>query len=407
MKSIKNVLKDDFFSLFTVVLLTYFLSALYFYRGVYTASSLFVGFVILWAAIHWRDVRGWAHVQDQKSWAVPRMMTVLFVVIQWGNGAVGADSLQASLFVSLWLIGLVAARLSSRILQNLLIYIPAACFIVQLVYFFFADDKASFFWAHRLVLATDHPGVLAVLCVIPVCATLWKFQRAFAWMDVLAGIALPLTVLFFTYARASMLGLFVVFCLAALLNRRFRKIALVSFAVVTLCGIVFMPAQQKERFGQTLREPLHQKTFLSRLPIWEAALDGIAQHPLLGNTQKSFRGHFERYVQEHRAELKSKYTFVEATQYHAHNIYLGLVYNWGGVGFVLIAGLAGYALWTSGKMGLGYVWNCLLFLAVYGCFEFPFHRKDGAFLFFFALGLAYGRYAVWPRLTGASVTGTA
>ncbi|UIJ37027.1 O-antigen ligase family protein [Desulfobaculum bizertense] len=309
--------------------------------------------------------------------------------------------------MSLWIIGIAAARLSSRVLQNLLIYIPAFCFTAQLVYFFFADEKSSFFWAHRLVLATDHPGVLAVLCVIPIFATLWKFQRAFAWLDVLVGIALPLAVLFFTYARASMLGVFVVFCFAALLNHRFRKIALASFAVVTVCGILFMPAQQKERFGQTLRAPLHQKTFLSRLPIWEATLNGIEQHPLLGNTHKSFRGHFERYVQEHKAELKSKYTFVEATQYHAHNIYLGLVYNWGIVGFALIAGLAGYALWTSGKMGLGYVWNCLLFLAVYGCFEFPFHRKDGAFLFFFALGLAYGRYAVWPRFTGASAAGSA
>ena len=131
--------------------------------------------------------------------------------------------------------------------------------------------------------------------------------------------------------------------------------------------------------------------FVSRQPIWDAAVAGLSESPLLGNGFRMFRKFHEQFITEHAGELAEKYPIVESEIASPHNVYLGLAFGYGIIGVVLLLAALIPAMVASFAARQYLFPAIVLFYAGYGLFDYPLHRKDGILMLFFPLGLVYGR----------------
>lgn len=166
--------------------------------------------------------------------------------------------------------------------------------------------------------------------------------------------------------------------------------ALTGLAVLAISTYAVLPLHEQARLLSIVENPFTDKTFVSRLPIWEATWAGIRNRPLSGNSFRGFRDHHERYVQNHKADLEKRYPCVETSMGNPHSMYLGLPYIYGTAGMLLLILAFAPAVRLSIREHDFFLPAVLIFFIGYGLTDFP-HNKDGAMTLLFPLGLVYGR----------------
>ena len=161
-----------------------------------------------------------------------------------------------------------------------------------------------------------------------------------------------------------------------------------------MCGgilLSLLSAHERERALSAIQNPFEDATFISRQPIWDAAIAGFKESPLIGNGIRSFESYHEHFITEYAKELNAKYPVVETSIASPHNMYLGIAFGYGSIGIILLLAILLPAIrWAI--IDKVYLFPAVLFFyAGYGLFDYPLHRKDGILLLFFPLGFMYGK----------------
>lgn len=247
----------------------------------------------------------------------------------------------------------------------------------------------------RLMLLFFHPSVLANVCSLMFIYFYYQYRHVEKKKQIVSflGIVTGLIVVVFCVSRATYAALLGSFIYLTIIM--FRKYALRIGIVLVLCLSIFstfLSFNQRERIISALKNPFGDVTFLSRQPIWDAAISGFEESPWLGNGLRSFKVYHGNFIKENDKELRQKYPAVEQKIANPHNLYLGLLFAYGIIGVLLFMGAIFPALWIS-IVSKNYLFPAIiLFYLIYGLFEYQLHRKDGIFLLFFPLGIVYGRY---------------
>ena len=102
------------------------------------------------------------------------------------------------------------------------------------------------------------------------------------------------------------------------------------FLVAIVCGgilLSLLSAHERERALSAIQNPFEDATFISRQPIWDAAIAGFKESPLIGNGFRTFESYHERFITEYAKELKCKISGLLKHQIASpHNMYLGIAF---------------------------------------------------------------------------------
>lgn len=296
--------------------------------------------------------------------------------------------------LSVYLVGIMAVLLLQTRYAIAMIFLPISLSITYIaavsgifsIPFLSEDD--------RLVLFLKHPNILGGVSAVALLFLI-------TYRDKLKGIRLPIIgcmiclvtlILLLSANRSAYFGVGVsLFFLIFHFPKKRIFLILSSVLLVSLCALVVLPSKQFERMESLVASPLNDKTFESRKPIWETAVAGIEQSPWFGHSIKNFKMFHHDYVSKNMEELNSRYSIVEKTVYHPHNIFIGLLFMYGIVGTALFLLCMGVAFKKALKQRDTFFQAVIIFYITFGLFEFPLDREDGILMLFFPLGLVYGR----------------
>ena len=122
---------------------------------------------------------------------------------------------------------------------------------------------------------------------------------------------------------------------------------------------------------------------LKTCAIWDVAVAGIKQRPLIGNALRSFRKFYADYTTANYAALSAKYGEFKEDPSHPHNLVLGLAYMYGLIGLPLFFLAFVPALRLAFLHG-GFIFIAFLVFIFLNCkLDFNLHRVAGSLLLFF------------------------
>ncbi len=134
---------------------------------------------------------------------------------------------------------------------------------------------------------------------------------------------------FYTFSRGGLVALVVMLIFLLILRKNQRKrLLIMSLAFGIIAAVIFTPVflrWSQQTYLVKGGQFYFKKNISERLAQWDASLDQIKQHPLLG---KGFHTYHFREL-----NYRSEYGLVDYIQ-HAHNIYLRLLIESGLLGFI-------------------------------------------------------------------------
>ena len=309
-------------------------------------------------------------------------------------GAPGADRIIGLEILLAYLSGVGAVLFAREHYWKSLTCFPLVLTLALAGYFAGVFSKPLTTTDDRLTLFLKYPNILAS---VSACAIIFlvTFRKHFSGKLRVPGIMLfaaCLASMLMTAGRSAYLGLFVcmLFWMIMLLRKHIVRMAGI-LAVVAVALPFTLPDNQIERIQSAVFAPFSDRTFQTRLPIWEITAAGIQEAPWLGHSITAFKGYHGAYMAQHAEELQQKYPEVEPVVFHPHNLALGLLFMYGITGTALFAWSFTPATLRAIRENDLFFLSTLLFYGVYGALEFTLDREDGILLLFFPLGLVYGR----------------
>lgn len=356
------------------------------YRTLYAAA--FWGIFLLYA--HRREI-DWALAP--KTVVLPLLFCFYVAVTP---GAFFKDlPLAETMFLS-YVLGFSGAIFCGRrfacVAGSLLAGLLAGVFI-----FIVRGFPADMLWNGRLALFFDHPAVLAFIAGF-VFLYFVESSVGYGFRErclAVVGCGVCLGIVAFCASRGTYLALLVSGGFLTFLV--FRRYVLPLLGAVIMGGALLfavLPTQSQERLRAGVEHPFQDPTFVSRQPIWDAAISGFEASPWWGNGLRSFRDYHERFITENAQSLKAKYPVIEKKIANPHNGYIGFLFAYGVIGVVLFVLSLAPALWMTFSAKKYFFPTLVLFYMAYGLFDYPYNRKDGILLLFFPLGFVYGRHLV-------------
>lgn len=352
------------------------------YPLLYAAAS--VSFILLLLSVK--------NIDFHKKFLESLIPVFLLIYIGFTPGYWFKDLPVASMMLASYVIGLAAACLLRKKIHWLYLCLSLTlsftflyCLVMNYPSQTMKSGKLHLFFYHNSVMA-----LVTAWCV----GYLYFNRKKFIgyWHYILwTTISLNLCIFAMSGGRSAYLG-----CICSTLTigiiqyrKHLKKIFILLFTFF-LCTYIALPDVQKDRIRSVIQNPIQDNTFQSRLPIWEVAIDGIINSPLWGNSLRNFYNYDKQYKEKNLEEMKTRYSIIENSAIHPHNIYLGILF---------MSGIAGGILWLltyvpaitmAIKQNDVFFLFFLFFFLTYGLFDFSLHRKDGAITLFFPLGVVYG-----------------
>lgn len=365
-----------------------------------TATALIMTFAGIWAA---RGSGAFAFLRSG-PWRVPFFAFLFFIVIALVAGVCNPPTLTKFPRVLLWGCCVFSGALLSYLLPRhggayfwaTVVAIAGSLIVGCLAYTF---DAPRLWQGDRLKLFAIHPSRLALYCS---ASFLFLLHRAVAAerrerLVSLAGALLLLFLVYKTNTRGNFLLLPVgVACLAATSPRRhWKRLAVVGFlCLMAGAGFLWMTKNSPatERVFSAVSSFGADRTFKSRLPIWEAGWDAFTRAPVIGHGVRSYRDLHTAYLEAHKADWDARYKDVyEPEVKQAHNLVLGRLVETGVLGtaaFLLFYIGAIVAAWRGNEENR-WVVAPLVFYLTMNMFDDGLFRMNDAFILFVA-GTALG-----------------
>lgn len=286
----------------------------------------------------------------------------------------------------------IAVFLAEKLWYACVCSLVGLCF--SLIWFVLRGFPQDMMWNGRLRLFFNHPSVLSFIAGILFVYFLGVLREQTPTRKKIAivGCIIGFGIIVFCAARGTYLALAVSGAFLAFATYQRYWLRIVLFFIIG--GVILFGAlseTNRDRLLSAIRHPSHDATFVSRQPIWDAAVVGFEEAPFWGNGFRTFQKFHGRFITEHAQELAEKYPVIESEIASPHNVYLGFIFGYGIAGTVLLLCSLIPAVMASFAVRQYLFPAILLFYASYGLFDYPLHRKDGILMLFLPLGLVYGR----------------
>lgn len=256
--------------------------------------------------------------------------------------------------------------------------------LFSLFHYFFVGEVEATGGVERMLAIYHSPNALALFLgrVAPLAITLALLGAAGKerWLHILTSAAVLLA-LYFTYSRGAWGAVAVALLFILLMpGRRWLLAGAATVGAGLLALLALLP----------LERLISSETSLQRLRLWQAALDMIRDHPVLGVGLDNFLYQYPRYMQEE--------AWAEPNLSHPHNILLDF---WTRTGILGVASLVWLqvAFWRAAlglyrhlpegidrALVLGLMASMVDFL-VHGLIDNSFFLIDLAFVFWLTYGL--------------------
>jgi O-antigen ligase len=260
---------------------------------------------------------------------------------------------------------------------------------------FFPVEK----YAGRLTLSFSHPNVLGEMASLGILLLLCfpSEQKKWRWVGytliAVLGFMIVLTV-----GRSTYLGILAALVLYAIIKHGKKSIAaFLMFLFLGAVSLPFLPNTEQQRLCNTIKDPLNDPTFKSRVPMWIAAIDGFKESPFIGKSMRGFKEFHAEYIDMNYEELQIRLGYeIEKKAYsHPHNAYLAALHGWGLIGCGLILAVFVHATCISLRRKEYLAMYAIVFMLAYGVFDVRFQSKTGDLFLFFPLGTAYASLLIW------------
>jgi tetratricopeptide (TPR) repeat protein len=213
----------------------------------------------------------------------------------------------------------------------------------------------------------DNPAgfAAALACMLPLCFLFFENNSFRLKYIAVAVVILIAAAIFLSGSRAGMAagvaaGLVYTFVRSRIISRKLKTI--IAVALISLCVAFYL---------------LKKDSADGRLLIWRCTWDMIIDKPVFGHGQGAFQEKYMLYQADYfNAHPDSRYADLADNVLHPFNEYLRLLAEHGIVGLAYVV-LLGWLLWhrymrerTPEKT---VALLCLLSLAVFACFSYPFN----------------------------------
>lgn len=353
------------------------------YPLLYASAS--VSFILLLISVK--------NIDFHKKILEPLIPVFLLIYIAFTPGYWFKDLPVASMMLASYIIGLAAACLLRKKIHwiYLCLSLTLSCtFLYCLVMNYppqtMKSGKLHLFFYHNSVMA-----LVTAWCVSYLFFNRKKFVgiwRFILWIT----ISINIYIFAMSGARSAYIGcIFSTLVIGIIQYRQHLKKIFFLLLSFFICTYIILPDIQKDRIFSIINNPVQDSTFQSRLPIWEVTVDGIIHSPVLGNSIRGFYEYDKLYKEKNFEQMKTRYSIIEETAGHPHNIYLGILFMSGIIGVMLWFLVYVPAVSMAIKQHDYFFLFFLFFFLAYGLSDFSLHRKDGAVTLFFPLGVIYGR----------------
>ena len=272
-----------------------------------------------------------------------------------------------------------------------------ASFVVAVL--LFGYDAPRLWHDDRLKLFAIHPSRLALYCAVCLLFLLYKSMVSSGRERLLplAGSLFAFFLLFSTNTRGNLLMLPLGFlCLGSVLPVRHMKRLGPALAVCVILGgavVCLSDSEPARRLVSAVTNPLADKTFKTRVPIWEVGWESFKRSPFIGTGPQSYRQLHDAYVAEHEKDMDARYGFYERNVKQAHNVVLGRLVETGFLGttgFLLFYVGAIVAAWR-GSAEQRWLIAPLVFYMAMNMLDDGLYRMNDALILFVA-GTALGAF---------------
>lgn len=274
-------------------------------------------------------------------------------------------------------------------LRKLLNYLIAGIFILSLignVQYILLLIKGATGLSLRVVSLTTHPNALAkfVLPFIPVAVTLAVTSEEAREKLIYSLVTISLVAVeMFTISRGAWIGMAFSMLLLAILFRSYK--ILVTIFVLGGMAVLLLPAHIGLERIYSIFSLTHQWN-IERINVWNASIQMIKDHPLVGLGLNNFQYYYLAYKPAHGVEIFQ----------HAHNTFLNVAVEIGIPGMICLALFTFTVLYQicckstpsinkqylSKSIGIG-----ILGLLVFGMVEYNFNNEAQIVLFFLLLAI--------------------
>jgi riboflavin kinase/FMN adenylyltransferase len=237
------------------------------------------------------------------------------------------------------------------------------------------DQRASAMYESANYLAL----YLAPICVLCGVSLVSVFRRRFDYKSAIS-IVLSLMIfaaMFFTKSYAGYLAVFGGLGVWFLLSKNFtRKIKVWACGGLVLALVLAGLSQVGTEKFQTFLDFSERSSSSARMQIWNASVDMISEHPLVGIGL----GQFEPQYQWKVADLYGMETY-EWLMPHPHNFLLGIWLNFGLLGVLAMVAILVLAF-RRVRSEISFIVACaLVAVLIHGLFDMPFMKNDLAMEF--------------------------
>jgi O-antigen ligase len=156
----------------------------------------------------------------------------------------------------------------------------------------------------------------------------------------IVNIFLSIIAVFFTYTRASWLGIVISFTFMILINQRFRK----YFGIIVLLGIVFIaPLYAKIIDVEKVISRINSKGPVdNRISLYHIYLDMIKKKPIVGIGFANFNNCVEEY-----SSAKATTDVITHENITIHDTFFGIFVELGGLGLIVFLSILTSIFWKS------------------------------------------------------------
>lgn len=365
-----------------------------------TATILAMTVFGAWAA---RRSGVWAFVRFG-PWRVPLFAFAFFILIALLASALNPPTMAKFPRILLWgccvfsgmLLSYLVPRHRNAYFWATFAAIAGSLAVACAVYGY---DAPRLWQEDRLKLFAIHPSRLALYCA---ACFFYLLYRAIAAerreaLVAMAGALLMLFLVYKTNTRGNFLMLPVgIFCMAVTFPRRYWKrfVAAVLLSVLVSGGFLWATkdSQSTARLASAVTSLHADRTFKSRLPIWEAGWAAFTQAPLIGHGIQSYRSLHAAYLEANKADWDLRYKdSYEPSVKQAHNLILGRLVETG------LLGTAGFLIFYCGAIAAAlrgsaenrWIIAPLVFYMAMSMLDDGLFRMNDAFILFVA-GTALG-----------------
>lgn len=336
--------------------------------------------------------------------ALPALLFILYVTLT--PGRLFADMPLGVVMLTAFLTGagfvLFSPTASGLPCLRLGMFVLLLSLFVQTLWFCLSGSQ-DLLWNYRLSLVFDHPNVLGYVAAWVMffgfisLPDMWR--RSSVWRYIwLVAVAGAVIIVAFAGSRGVYIGVILGFIPVLFsVNRRWCVRILLAGLVGGALVFAVLPDRHQERLLSAIHNPLEDVALQGRLPIWKAALEGFHASPLFGNGLRTFSSYHAAYVEKNWEMLAATSPYLESRVANPHNLYLGLLYAYGGVGVLLLLVFMGNAVFVAVRRRTPedlFFLASFLFLCGAGVVDYSLHRKEGIMILMIPAGMVYARSVI-------------